>query len=209
MRIVEKVELYKGKTMRVDFSEGEPEFINAEVCYDCGVSKGAEFSDEAWDKVIYKNDLRRAKERALYLLDYRDYSYSEMFKKLSENYSEQLCYDVCDKLTELGVINDRRYAAQLARRYVEIKKYGLRRAKQEMRLKGLGSELIDEALSQYEDSTRDRIRELIEKKYLRRIDSEDGVKKVKNALVRQGYSFADINAVFDELFEEYGDEFYD
>ncbi len=202
---VTKVELYKGKTMRVDFSEGEPAFINSEVCYDCGVRKDASFTPEEWEEVVYKNDLRRAKERALYLLDYRDYSYSEMFKKLRENYSEHLCYDVCDKLSELGVINDRRYAAQLARRYVEIKKFGLRRAKQEMRLKGLGQELIDEALEQYEDSTRDRIRELIETKYARRLDTEDGIKKVKNALVRQGYSFSDINAVFDELTDEWDD----
>ena len=206
---VTKVELYKGKTMRVDFSEGEPAFINAEVCYDCGVTKDSSFSSEEWDEVVYKNDLRRAKERALYLLDYRDHSYAELFKKLSENYSEQLCYDVCDKLTELGVLNDRRYAAQLARRYVEVKKFGLRRARQEMHLKGLGRELIDEALEQYEDSVRDRIRELVETKYARRLDSEDGIKKVKNALVRQGYSFSDINAVFDELYEEAEYEDYD
>ena len=37
----------------------------------------------------------------MYLLDYRDYSYSELYKKLLNNYGEQICYDVCDKLAEL------------------------------------------------------------------------------------------------------------
>ncbi len=200
MRKVIKVELYKGKTMRVDFSEGEPEFVSSEVCFDCGVSAGREFSDEEWADVIYKNDLRRAKERALYLLDYRDYSYSELFKKLSENYDEQLCYDVCDRLAELGVINDRRYAEQLARRYVEVKKFGLRRARQEMRQKGLGAELIDEALEKYSETVTERIVELINKKYIRKLEAENGEEKVKNALARLGYSYADINAAFEEFY---------
>ena len=54
---------------------------------------------------------------------------------------EQICYDVCDKLAELGFINDRRYAESLARKYMEVKKFGYFRAVQEMRLKGLSKEL--------------------------------------------------------------------
>lgn len=135
----------------------------------------------------------------MYLLDYRDYSYSELYKKLLNNYGEQICYDVCDKLAELGFINDRRYAESLARKYMEVKKFGYFRAVQEMRLKGLSKELIDEVLSGYEDTVHERLAELIEKKYLRKLEDEDDVKKVKNALARQGYSYSDINAVLDDI----------
>ena len=203
MRITD-ITQFKGKTLRIDFEQGEPAFINAEVVYDKGLEKGMELTDGQWQAVVYANDLRRARERALYLLDYKDYSYILLFRKLSDNYSEQICYEVCDRLAELGMINDRRFAEGLARKYMEVKHFGYYKAVQEMKLKWLSKQLIDEALAPYQEteSVRGRIRELVEKKYLRRLDGEDGVKKVKNALVRQGYSYGDINAVFAELEEE-------
>ena len=202
MKRIEKIEQYKGKTLRIDFAEGEPAFINSEVVLDKGLRRGTELSDEEWEAVVYANDFRRAKERALYLLDYKDYSYVSMYKKLAENYPEQLCYDVCDKLAQLGVIDDRRYAAALARHYMEVKRFGRYRAVREMMQKGVSKPLAEEALEPFDDTVRERLRELIEKKYLRRIDDEDSMNKVKNALVRQGYSYSDINAVMSEIFEE-------
>lgn len=208
MRRITEIGAYKGSTLRIDFEEGEPEFINRDVAAECGLRKGLELTDDVWEKVIYKNDFRRAKERALYLLDVKDHSYVMLFKRLEENYPEQICYDVCDRLAELGLINDRRFASLCARHYMEIKKFGRFRAVQEMRLKGLTQSLIDEALAPYDDSdsTKERIKELIAKKYIRRLEDEDGVKKVKNALVRQGYSYSDINAAMDEFLEELEDE---
>lgn len=196
------VEKYKGKTYRVDFAEGEPAFINSEIISRYGLRANTAISEENWEKVVYANDFRRARERALYLLDYRDYSYVELYKKLSDNYEEQICFDVCDKLASLGLIDDRRYARTLAAKYMATKKFGYYRAAQEMRLKGLSRELIDEALAEYEDTTRERLAELVQKKYLRKLEDDDGVKKVKNALARMGYSYADINAVLSELLEE-------
>lgn len=202
MKRIEKIEQYKGKTLRIDFAEGEPAFINSEVVLDKGLRRGTELSDEEWEAVVYANDFRRAKERALYLLDYKDYSYVSMYKKLAENYPEQLCFDVCDRLAQLGVIDDRRYAAALARHYMEVKRFGRYRAVREMMQKGVSRALAEEALEPFDDTVRERLRELIEKKYLRRIDDEDSMNKVKNALVRQGYSYSDINAVMSEIFEE-------
>ena len=208
MPTITEIGAFKGKTLRVDFAEGEPAFIHSEVVIGKGLKKGLTLTDEEWAEVVYANELRRARERALYLLDYKDYSYVSMFKKLSENYPEQICYEVCDRLAELGMINDRRYAASLARKYIEVKGFGCHRAIQEMKLKGLSRELIDEALEPYSDpeDIRQRIRELVKKKYARRLSEEDGVKKVKNALVRQGYSFADINAALRGLDDDTEEE---
>ena len=107
---ITKISQYKGKTLRVDFEQGEPAFINADIVSDFRLAGGMTLTEEQWAEVVYACDLRRARERALYLLDYKDYSYILMFRKLSENYPEQICFEVCDKLAELGVINDRRFA---------------------------------------------------------------------------------------------------
>lgn len=199
---VVSVEKYKGSTYQVNFEDGEPAFINSEIIAQHGIRSGMIISVEDWGKVLYANEFRRAKERALYLMDYRDHSYIELFKKLEKNYDEDICYDVVDALAKVGIINDRRYAENLAQRLMEVKCCGYYKAVQEMRLKGISKVLADEVLSDYEDTVTERIKELIGRKYARRLDDEDGVKKVKNALVRNGFSYKDINVALDEYLND-------
>ena len=71
-----------------------------------------------------------------------------------------------------------------------------------MRKKGLDKELIDEIIERYEDSTENRLSELVKKKYARYLIDEKGIKKVKSALVRLGYSYSDIKAVLENYLDE-------
>lgn len=196
------VEKFKGSTYQVNFDEGEPAFINSEIIAQYNIKGGLTIPESAWDQVVYANEFRRAKERALYLMDYRDHSYIELFKKLEKNYAEDICYDVVDSLAEVGIVDDRRYAENLAQRFMEVKRYGYFKAVQEMRQKGISKELADEILSDYEDTVQERLKDLIECKYAGRLEDEDGVKKVKNALVRNGYSYKDVNIAFEEFLND-------
>jgi regulatory protein len=190
--IINSVEKYKGTTYEVVI-DGNRIYLHRDIVADYGLRAMSELSDERYREMCLASDRRRAVERALYLLDYRDYSYKELFRKLSENYDEDICFYAADKLASLGVINDRRYAENLAHKYIEVKKYGFYRASNEMYLKGLDKELVNEVLEAYEDSTVERICEIIRKKYSSYIDDRDKVRKMKNALARMGYSFDDIN----------------
>ena len=107
-----------------------------------------------------------------------------------------------NNLSESGLIDDRRYAKKCAEYFVVTKMRGKYRAREEMRQRGIPRELIDEAPSEYEDSTAERLKELIAKKYARKLSEENGVNKVKAALARQGYGFDDINAALREFEEE-------
>ena len=71
--------------------------------------------------------------------------------------------------------------------------------KQEMRLKGLSSEIIEEAMENFseEDEPFERLEKLVEQKYERYLTDRKGVEKVKNALARKGYSFGEIKEVLD------------
>ena len=183
---------YKGSTWEV-FIDGNRIYLHKEIVADYGLRPGAEISPERYEEMILASDRRRATERALYLLDYRDYSYSELFKKLNENYDEDTCYYVLNKLVSLGLINDRRYAENLARKYMEVQKYGYYRASNEMYRKGLDRDLVAEVLSTYDEGTAERICEIIRQKYSGYLDDPDKVRRMKNALARRGYSFSDIN----------------
>lgn len=202
--IVTDVSPFKGSMMCVELSGGSLAqkmkiYIHSEIIRKYNVAKGMELSEEEADRLIYENDLRRARERALYLMESRDHSYRELFDKLEKNYSEDICFEVCNRLAEIGVINDRRYAEKLCRQLFEVKKLGRYRVKQEMRLKGLGSEIIEEAMENFseEDEPFGRLEKLVEQKYERYLTDRKGVEKVKNALARKGYSFGEIKEVLD------------
>lgn len=202
--IVTDVSPFKGSMMCVELSGGGLAqemkiYIHSEIIRKYNIAKGMELSEEEADRLIYENDLRRARERALYLMESRDHSYRELFDKLEKNYSEDICFEVCNRLAEIGVINDRRYAEKLCRQLFEVKKLGRYRVRQEMRLKGLGSEIIEEAMENFseEDEPFERLEKLVEQKYERYLTDRKGVEKVRNALARKGYSFGEIKEVLD------------
>lgn len=204
---VSEISPFKGSMMCVTLtgsglSQEMKIYIHSDIIRQSGVSKGMEISEEEADRLIYQNDLRRARERALYLMESRDHSYRELFDKLEKNYPEDICFEVCNRLAELGVINDRRYAKKLCRQLFEVKKLGRYRVKQEMRLRGLSSEIIEEAMENFaeEDEPYERLEKLVEQKYARYLTDRKGVQKVKNALARKGYSFGEIKEVL-ELYD--------
>lgn len=203
---ITNVSKYKGLTYMVEFEGADTEFINKAIVDMFSLRSGMTIPESAWDQVREEEEYRKARERALYLLDFKDYSYVDLFHKLEKNYSEDVCYRVMDKMVEMGTINDRRYAEGLARHYVEVKKFGKYRALREMRGKGLTSQVAEEALEMYDDSYYERLYELVESKYLRYLDDEKGVNKVKNALVRYGYSYGLIKEVLRDIEDEYGEE---
>jgi regulatory protein len=196
---------YKGSTYEAELDDGRKLYLHADIITDFGIHAGMETDRDTLRKIIYASNFRRAYQRALYLLDYRDYTYSEMFKKLMENYkSEPLCKAVMKRLTEHGFIDDVRYAERMARKLVEVKKYGYRRSKREIMQKGIDQFTAEDALTPYSEAYHDNIMELLRTKHSRYlIDREDrkSIEKVKSALVRYGYDFTEINRAVKEYFE--------
>lgn len=185
--------------MCVIFDTDERIYINEKILAEYNLKEGMNVPAEAVEEIVSANDYRRARERALYLLDGRDYSFVELYEKLEKNYSEEICLKVCKYLAELKLIDDRRYAESLARQLFEVKRVGMFKAKQELKRRGLSDIIIEEAVEPYadEEESFSRLEELVERKYERYLTDEKGVKKVKNALLRQGYGYAEINAVLD------------
>ena len=185
--------------MCVIFDDGERIYIHEKILSEYHLKEGINVPQEAAEEIVAANDYRRARERALYLLDARDYSFVELYQKLEKNYDEDICIRVCKNMAELRLINDRRYAESLARQLFEVKRVGMFKAKQELKRRGLSDKIIEEVTEPYadEEESFSRLEELVERKYERYLTDEKGVKKVKNALLRQGYRYSEINAVLD------------
>lgn len=198
MPVIDSLEKYKGNTFMMELSGGETVFLGIETVMNFNLKQGMDISREALAEIMHDDRLRKARERALYLLDYRDYCFIELYKKLENNYDESICLEVLRWLCDCGLVDDRRYAARLGEKLVVTKGFGYYRAKQEMLMKGLDRELVEEVLSEYEEDTLVRLSELVEKKYAHKIVDEKSLNRVKNALVRQGYTYSDVNAVLAE-----------
>lgn len=196
---------YKGTTFEAELDGERKIYLHADIIADFGLRQGVKLERDELKKIIWQSNFRRAFQRALFLLDYRDHSRKEMYEKLIGTYRNPvLCNAVLDKLELAGLIDDKRFAENLARKLVVVRKFGFRRAKRELFLKGIDGFAAEDALAVYGETFSENLAELLEKKYARNLtDASDrkSVEKVKNSLVRYGYSFDEINRAVKEYFE--------
>ncbi len=132
------------------------------------------------------------KERALALLDRRDYSRAELIRKLAEKgVSEADAAEAADRLAELGFVDDARYAPIVVRHYA-AKGYGEGRVRAELQRRGIPRELLDEALAAMPEDTS-KIDKYIASR-LRDPGDRDEVRKLSAALYRRGFSGEEIRS---------------
>lgn len=134
------------------------------------------------------------KERALELLSRKPLSRRELERKLLEwEAGQEETAAICDRMEELGYLNDAAYAVRVARHY-SAKGYGKRKLRDELFRRGVPRELWEDALAQTDDPT-DAIDAFVRKKLAGRECDRKELKKVSDALARRGYSWSDISAV--------------
>lgn len=141
-----------------------------------------------------------AAQRALEMLDRRDYSRAELVKKLTEKgVPAQEAADAADKLAALGFVDDGRYASLVVRQYAG-KGYGARRVRMELMRRGLEREVIDAALAEMPEQD-DTLMRLLRQR-LRGDFDRANVKKAADALVRRGYGYEEVTSALHRLREE-------
>lgn len=192
---------YKGTTWQITTENGEKIFIGQKTVEKLNLKKGMTMPDSAIDSIKEEDLERKSRERAVYLLSGRDYGFVELYRKLEKNYPQEMCLRTCKLMAEKGLINDREYAFRLGKQLFEIKKESAAAVRYKLTQKGIPKDIIAEVIEKYcedDDTVKRRIIELIEKKYKRYLGDETGIRKVKNALARLGYSYSDINSALKE-----------
>ena len=180
--------------------------------FSCGLVSGDEINEEELTAFEEAAGSRRAFNSALNSLDYRDHSEKEIRAKLLRKHDADYVDEAVEKLIELDLVNDERYAENYARELFERKKFGKMRIKSELRAKGISADIanaaVEELFEEEEPDNVQRIVDIIGKRYYNRMNDEVGRKKVFSALQRMGYSFSDIREAMsefsdDEYYEEY------
>lgn len=181
--------------------------IDAEIFLRSRLKPGDKISDEELHELIQASDTRRAQEKALYLLEHRSHSKKELAEKIARTAaSKQAAQAAAERMEELGLINDEAYARDLARHLFGTKHYGVMRVRQELRLKGIEDELIDELIDEFggEEAALENIRAVLNKKYFGWQNDEKIRRRAFAALQRLGYSYGLIRQAMQAAdFDEY------
>ena len=185
--------LEDGSILRV----GEGEVV------DFALYAGKELSDEEAGRL--QDAVRRSglKSKAMELLMRKPQSRKELGRKLLEwEASEEEAEAVCDRMEELGYLNEREYAGRIVRHFA-AKGFGERKLRDELYRRGIPRELWEEALGQVEDNAA-AIDAFLEKK-LKGDRDPRAVKKASDALARRGFSWSEIS----DALRRYGMEAWD
>lgn len=162
---------------------------------------GREIDDDTLHACVQASQLKRCKDKALWLISYRDHSRGELIKKLRRDYPEEYCEAAADRMEELGLIDDGRFARRYAADLVELKHLSERGVRQKLYEKGIDRDLTDEVMGELFIDEKEQIRTVIEKKYARSLSDEKGRRRCVNALARMGFGFGDIKSVLNEYIE--------
>lgn len=178
------------------FLDGEAAVkLDAQVFLQSGLKPGDQVSDQELFELIQASDARRAQEKALYLLEYRNYSKRELTEKIARTAaSREAAQAAAGRMEELGLIDDRRFGEDYAKELFSRKGYGARRAAQELRRKGLDQELVQELVEKYgsPEQSGENIRRVLEKKYPGWREDEKVRRRAFAALQRLGYSYQEV-----------------
>ena len=87
--------------------EGGDVLIDDEVLILSGLKVGDDVSESQLETLKYKSEFTRAKSKALWLLDRRDYPKKEMIGKLKPDFDYDAACEAVEFLCESGLIDDR------------------------------------------------------------------------------------------------------
>ena len=161
------------------------------------IQEDRELSEEVYQEIREKVVLKRAKLRAMHLLNDMDRTESQLRTKLlNGDYPADIVDEAIAYVKSFGYINDESYI----RRFIESKKNS--KSKKEiyalLMKKGVDMEQVQEILSEYygaEDSLN-AIRDLLRKKrYDPKSATDQEMRKIYGYLARKGFGYEDIRQV--------------
>lgn len=186
------------KSLTAVFVDGELwDRLDSEVLAQDSIKVGMPVDENFLTELKFESDYKRAKDRALYLISFRDYSEEELKDKLKKDYGEAAAEKAVAKMRDLGLVNDLNFAQKYARELLLNKHFSKRRAEFELLQKGIDKDTVCDILSELEYDALEQIGILVDKKYRLAYFDEKVKKRAVTFLQRYGYSWDDIKRFFD------------
>lgn len=194
----------KGRWLAV-LEDGSILRVGENQVIDFALYAGKELSDEETEQLLAQTGQESRKEKALELLSRRPQSRRELERKLTEwGAQEEECAAVCDRMEQLGYLNDGEYAGRVVRHY-SAKGFGPAKVRDELYRRGIPRQLWQDALEQAPDPG-EAIDAFLAKKLAGKAGDRKELKRAADALARRGYAWSDISDGLRRYGAETGEE---
>lgn len=151
-----------------------------------------------YDDLTEAARLSSAKTTAARIVSARMLSRGELVQKLKEKGEEAVCAELAaDWLTELGVLDDARYAASIVRHYAS-RGYGRKKLEQELFRRKIPRECWETALGEA-DFSEDTIDRLVEKRLRGKTPDEKELGRLQGFLLRRGFSWEEVREALQKV----------
>ena len=205
--------------MKLNFKDGRANKIHIYV--DCeyrmtvdrdfilssGYYENQQITDEELAELETAVNSRRAFNKAVDLLSRRDHASGELLTKLRQKGYAEGAQSAIEKLAECGYIDDLRFAENYANELQRLKGFGKRRIEQELYKKGVSRDIISQVTDGIE-SDSEEIADILEKKYGRYLDTDKGVNRAINGMMRMGYGYSQIKTALEIVLERMTENAY-
>ena len=169
------------------------------------IQEEAQLSEETIKEIKKEILEKRAKLRAMHLLERMDRTEAELYTKLKRDlYPEDIIEIAMQYVKSFGYIGDKEYA----RRFVESRQGSKSKLEIKMSLlqKGISKEIVSEVLEAYYDGQDESMaiqRLLNKKRYSAETATEEEKRKIYGYLMRKGFAYEEIRRVIkDRPFDE-------
>ena len=188
------------KKILVCLEDYEPLPLYVGEVHKYNLKEGMDLPLEIYNDIINSILIKRAKERAFYILKSSDKTGNQIYEKLKKTYyPNTVIKKTIEFLKEYNYVDDNRYAKNYIAYRIESR--SITNIKRELLLKGIDKEIIDFELGDYIDKDIYNPQEIIfkeleKKRYNPDETDEKKKRKLINYLLRKGFKYDDIFGVF-------------
>lgn len=168
--------------------------VDEETLAKSGISEGSPISEGELSLLRENSETRKAKDSALRYLSLRAYAETELYRKLCLKFDEYTSAAAVAAMRDLELLNDEVFAYEKAKGMAQRGKSPFE-ILQKLASLGVDGEIAQNAVEAQEIDGAETALALVRKSYMHKLENGEA-EKVKAALARKGFSYADIkNAV--------------
>ncbi len=180
--------------------------INEDVAVKFHLERGMEIDEGKLKELLYEEEISKAKSYVYRILARRMYTTKEIRDKLVERgYVDKIVEDVIAILERYGYLNDRTYAQEWIESRMRSKPKGKIALRQELGRKGIDRSIIEDALSQAFDESKESEMALdLARRKVRSFNADDPVaakRKLQSFLIRRGFDFEAVKDVIKQVID--------
>ena len=180
--------------------------INEDVAVKFHLERGMEIDEGELKELLYEEEISKAKSYVYRILARRMYTTREIRYKLVERgYVDKIIEDVIATLERYGYLNDKTYAQEWIESRMRSKPKGKIALRRELESKGIDRSIIEDALSQAFDQSKESEMALdLARRKARSFNADDPVaakRKLQSFLLRRGFDFETVKDVIEQVID--------